>query len=131
MDKETLDEIVRLHGLWLIGSAGGIRANLSNANLSNADLRYADLRYADLSNADLSNADLRYATGDGYRIRTIQTGVYVIVIFGDSILIGCQSHKWVEWQAFDDSRILAMDGQKALEFWRVWKPILTAITEGV
>ena len=36
-------------------------ADLSDANLSDANLSYADLRYADLHGADLSGADLRYA----------------------------------------------------------------------
>ena len=62
----NIKEILDLHGKWLRGEEGGVRADFYNAdlryaNLSNADLRYADLRYANLSNADLSNADLRYA----------------------------------------------------------------------
>jgi uncharacterized protein YjbI with pentapeptide repeats len=174
MDAIELNEIIRLHGLWLAGNDGGVRADLSSADLSsadlrnailrNADLRYADLssanlssadlRYADLSsadlssadlrnailrnadlryailrNADLSSADLRYAIGDGSLIRTIQTGVYVVVICGQSVSIGCQSHDWSDWMMFNDTSIHNMDGQNAVDFWRVWKPILTAIIE--
>ena len=179
MDAIELNEIIRLHGLWLAGNDGGVRANLSSANLSganlryadlssailsSADLRYADLRYADLcradlrnanlrdadlsgadlssailrnanlrdadlSGADLSSAILRGAIGNGSIIRTIQTGVYVVVICGQSVSIGCQSHDWSDWMMFNDTSIRAMDGQKAVDFWRVWKPILTAIME--
>lgn len=69
--KEELQEILRLHQLWLNDDPNGVRANLSdadlrdadlsNTDLSSADLRYANLRFADLSSADLSSADLRYA----------------------------------------------------------------------
>ena len=57
----NIKEILDLHGKWLRGEEGGVRANFYNADLRYADLRYADLRYADLSNADLSNADLSNA----------------------------------------------------------------------
>ena len=124
MDTNQLKEIVRLHGLWLAGSDGGIRADLRNANL-----RYADLSDANLSNANLSGTNLRYTIGDGSIIRTIQTGVYVVVIWGPKVSIGCQSHNWTEWVEFNDTSIHNMDGQKAVDFWRIWKPILTAIME--
>jgi uncharacterized protein YjbI with pentapeptide repeats len=174
MNADQINEIVRLHGLWLAGINGGVRADLSGANLSyadlsganlrgadlsganlsnanlrgadlsganlsNADLSYADLSYADLSGADLSgadlsganlsNADLSGAIGDGSIIRTIQTGVYVVVICGPMVSIGCQSHNWSDWMGFNDISIRNMDGQNAVDFWRIWRPILTAIME--
>jgi len=104
-------------------------ANLSNANLRGAHLSNADLRGADLSNANLRGANLRGAVGNGSIIRTIQTGVYVVVIFGQSVSIGCQSHDWSDWMMFNDTSIHDMDGQNAVDFWRIWKPILTAIME--
>jgi len=154
MHTIELNEIIRLHGLWLAGNDGGVRAdlryadlssadlsgadlssanlrdaNLRYANLRDADLRDADLRNANLRDADLRNANLRYAIGDGSLIRTIQTGVYVVVICGQSVSIGCQSHDWSDWMMFNDTSIHNMDGQNAVDFWRVWKPILTAIME--
>ncbi len=114
MNANQLSEIIRLHRLCLDGADGGV---------------LADLRYADLSNADLSNADLRYAIGNGSIIRTIQTGVYIVVIFGQSVSIGCHSHDWSDWMMFNDTSIRNMDGQSAVDFWRIWKPILTAIME--
>ena len=104
-------------------------ANLSNADLSNADLSNANLRDANLRGANLRYADLRGAVGNGSIIRTIQTGVYVVVIFGQSVSIGCQSHDWSDWMEFNDTSIRNMDGQNAVDFWRIWKPILTAIME--
>jgi hypothetical protein len=48
MTQAELNEIVRLHKLWLIGDKVGKKANLSSADLSSADLSSADLRSADL-----------------------------------------------------------------------------------
>lgn len=40
--KQELDEILRLHGLWLNGDPNGNRANLTGADLTCADLTCAD-----------------------------------------------------------------------------------------
>jgi hypothetical protein len=61
MRIDEIKETLRLHSLWMIGDASGVKANLSWANLSGADLRWADLRWADLRWANLSGADLRWA----------------------------------------------------------------------
>ena len=52
--KKQLDKIIKLHGLWLLDSGKGKRANLRSADLS-----WADLSWANLSSADLSSANLR------------------------------------------------------------------------
>jgi len=69
--KAELDEILKLHKLWLEDNGKGARAdlswanlrsaNLSSANLSSADLSWANLRSANLSSADLRSADLTWA----------------------------------------------------------------------
>ena len=51
---EELNEILRLHGLWVKCDAAGIKANLIGANLSEADLSEADLSEADLSSKIVS-----------------------------------------------------------------------------
>lgn len=48
MEQKKLDEILRLHKMWLEGKEGGERANLQGANLRDADLRDADLRGANV-----------------------------------------------------------------------------------
>lgn len=48
LETKQVKEIILLHGKWLRGELGGVRA----------DLRSADLRFADLRSADLSFADL-------------------------------------------------------------------------
>jgi uncharacterized protein YjbI with pentapeptide repeats len=70
MNKEQLQEILKLHKIWLEDQKGGIRANLRGAylrgaNLSGADLRGADLSGANLYGANLSGADLRGADLSG------------------------------------------------------------------
>ena len=57
----NLQEVLRLHALWLSGDTDGVRADLCGADLCNADLRGADLRRAGLRLAGLRLADLRLA----------------------------------------------------------------------
>lgn len=61
MTKEELQEVLRLHGMWLRGEEGGKRADLDSADLRGADLSGVDLSRADLSRADLRGVDLSRA----------------------------------------------------------------------
>ena len=61
MKQEELNEVLRLHKLWLRGDESGKRADLQDAELRGADLRDTDLQDADLQRADLRGADLRRA----------------------------------------------------------------------
>ena len=66
LTQEELNEIIRLHGMWVHSEEGGVHANLCYVDLNGAVLNGADLRYANLSDAtligaDLNGADLRYA----------------------------------------------------------------------
>ena len=54
MEKEKLDEVLRLHKAWLKNEPGGVKANLFWADLCGADLCGADLRGADLDYTDWS-----------------------------------------------------------------------------
>ena len=70
MDTTALEETIRLHGLWIDGKTGGVRANLTNANLyranlTNAILTGANLTGAILYRAILTNANLAYANLTG------------------------------------------------------------------
>jgi hypothetical protein len=65
MKQKELDEILRLHKLWLAGEYDGAPANLIDADLSGADLADADLANADLTGADLSGATLKGADLEG------------------------------------------------------------------
>jgi len=66
MKQKELNEILRLHEMWLNDKEGGKRAdfqqnNLQDANLRGALLGLANLQYADLRNANLQDANLRGA----------------------------------------------------------------------
>ena len=66
LEGESIEAILKEHGLDCLRSADLRDADLSaadlrSADLSDADLSAADLRSADLSDADLSDADLRGA----------------------------------------------------------------------
>ena len=156
MKQAKLAEMLRKHDDWLNDRDGGERAdlqnadlqnadlrnsNLQNANLQNADLRFADLRFADLYNADLLNADLlnsnlqnsnlRFAVlynacGNSLHLKSIQNDKYNICYTSEVMQIGCEQHTIKAWFKFDDKTISDMD-TGALEWWKVWKPILKKI----
>jgi len=145
MTKEELQEKLKLHKLWLenkegerldltgadlsgadLNSADLRRADLKDANLTGADLRYADFRFADLKGANLSGANLNNCIGNRKEIKTIQTSKYWIVYTKDVMQIGCENHTIDKWFQFSDDRISKM-GDDALEWWKVWKPILKKI----
>jgi hypothetical protein len=121
-----------LSGAKLIG-AKLIGADLRSADLNSADLGYADLsganlRYADLIGAKLSGADLSSANVLSVAASNA-TNDYDIFATNTHLKIGCQFHPWGDWMGFDDEAIIKMDGDEALKFWSVWKPILRAIAK--
>jgi len=111
--------------LWGADLSG---ANLWGADLSGANLLGANLFGADLEGANLRGANLFGADGNGREVKTISTTKYHISIAAGCIRIGCKIHTVAEWMAFDDDTISAMDNG-ALEWWRVWKPIIKAIID--
>jgi hypothetical protein len=103
MDTEELNEILRLHQLWLNAEPGGRRANLYGKNLSQADLSGenlqsanlnwatligADLRYADLRGANLTAADLYGADLTGARLRW--ANLFRVRLYGAKLPQGCR-----------------------------------------
>jgi hypothetical protein len=119
-----------------LSSANLSSANLSSANLSSANLRYANLRYANLRYANLRYANLRYANlssaddilcvGNMTNIKSVQADIWPVAYTCDEMQIGCQRHTLAEWWSFGDDEISRMDG-RALDWWKVWKPILQAM----
>lgn len=105
-------------------------ADLTDANLARANLAGADLTGANLVGADLVGAKWR----DGVAInkRPIQLhGLYWNVTILDAHMqIGCELHTLAEWSAFDDARIVQMDGREALRFWREHKDALLGLARG-
>ena len=61
MKQDELDEILRLHKLWLAGEDGGAKADLKGADLGGANLGGANLGGAILAGAYLRGANLRRA----------------------------------------------------------------------
>ena len=53
--------------------------------------------------------------------------IYKITVTDKHIKIGCQQHLKNEWKDFEDRKIIEMDGKKALEFWRMFKPVLESL----
>ena len=46
---------------------------------------------------------------------------YQILFTSTFIKIGCQLHKVEKWESFTDKQISAMDGEKALNWWKQWR----------
>lgn len=114
---------------WAIEKKANLRhADLSYANLRYANLRSANLSYANLRHANLSSADLSYAIGDMNYLKTIQVDKYTISYTHEVIQIGCKKYLITEWFDFDDKTIAIMDSG-ALDWWKVWKPIIKQIIE--
>ena len=65
MTPREIEEVIRLHSMWLRCEGGGKRADLSRADLSGADLTSADLYRANLSRANLYGANLYRANLSG------------------------------------------------------------------
>lgn len=106
-------------------------ADLSGANfhyvyLNKADLKSVDLSDASLSGTNLSGTDLLCANLSGAHgindwVKSLQIEEYPISYTSESMQIGCECHFISDWQKFDDTRILQMDGKRALRFWRKYK----------
>ena len=122
------------------------RANLSRANLNETNLFGANLRLANLGGADLSranlfganlrNANLRWVIGNGYQIKTLIASQHHVSWtatgegddFAPTMAIGCEQHPIEDWWRFDNATIEKMENG-ALDWWRVWKPILRQLVE--
>ena len=102
-------------------------ANLRDANLGGANLRDANLRGVDLRGVDLRGVDLWGVVGDKTYIKTLQLDTYSVSYTSEIMQIGCESHSIEDWWKFKDKEILAMDGKKALTWWKKWKPVLKQI----
>ena len=110
MDKKQLDKILANHQLWR-GGDGGERANLDGANLEGANL---------------DGAKLAGARGNMRELKSIFVDPWPVTYTSDVMQIGCERHEIKNWWKFDDEQISKMDN-KALEWWRIWKPILKKI----
>ena len=91
--------------------------------------------------ADVSGAALVSGNGEVYGDKiekendliniTSNVGSYNITITPKHIKIGCQYHSKTAWFNFTDDEIVKMDGEKAVEWWKTWKPILISICDGL
>lgn len=75
---KNLEEVLKLHKMWLKNEKGGVRANLEGANLRNADLEGANLEGANLP-------------------IFCKWGLSII---DDKIQIGCEERTIKEWDKF-------------------------------
>ena len=88
MTTIELEEVLRLHSLFLSNNVLGEKADLRGSNLS--------------------WANLREALGDSTIIKTLQTTDYNINYYQDRLQIGCKNYSVEEWLAFSDYAISEM-----------------------
>jgi len=91
MKKEELQEVLRLHKLWLNDDINGVKADLSGADLYGADLSGANLSGANLSGAKISDTE--------YLVKTlfINGSIHSVSWYGcNQIQIGCHK-KEIDW----------------------------------
>ena len=102
-------------------------ANLAGAYLADAYLVGAYLVGAYLADANLAGAKWR----DGITINRAPLQLHglhwSVYILDQHMQIGCELHTLAEWAAFDDARIVQMNGKNALRFWRAHKSPLLAL----
>jgi len=104
---------------------GKVLFEIDEANLSGADLREANLREADLRGANLWGC-----AGERQKIKSIFiSNIYPITYTSEILQIGCEGHLISDWWKFDDNKIKAMDGEKALKFWSSNKDLIKQIIE--
>ncbi len=101
------------------------KVNLSGADLRGVDLSGVDLRGANLRGVNLRGADLSNANLSGANLVVLMTNNWTIYVQPDHIRIGCQYHTAAEWFGFDDATIAKMS-PRALDWWKVWKPVVLA-----
>lgn len=102
-------------------------ANLVRANLDGAILDGANLDGANLYLANLYGAKIRDAITISKQPISIATTTYRVIIFDSHMRIGCKFFSLEDWWKFDSRTIVEMDGKRALEFWKAWKPALKAV----
>ena len=118
-----------------LAGANLARANLAGANLARANLADAYLAGANLAGANLAGANLARAKWrDGVPLTRAPIQMHglrwPVTILDAHMVIGCQTHRLSEWDAFDNHAIAAMAGKHALRFWREHKANLLGIARG-
>jgi hypothetical protein len=82
----ALDEILRLHCMWLRGKVGGARAILDRAIMTDAIM---------------TDADLTGAIGNMGEVRSMQIDTWPVTYTSETLQIGCQRHSIAKWRKWD------------------------------
>jgi len=120
MDTKKIDEVLRLHRLYLGNDPEGKKAYLVGAYLAEADLCRVNLSRANLYGVDLTRANLVGAYLTGANLQRIKGAVffqaegYICIAQEGYITIGHQRHSRETWAAFSDTDIKKMDGDPIL-----------------
>jgi hypothetical protein len=107
------------------------RAKLERAKLERANLERAKLERANLEGANLERAYLRGATREGRQVRKLYLhgafGCYYVMLWDTHIEVGCKSYDFTEFLSMTDDRAFAIDGDKAVNWYRIYHAPLCAM----
>lgn len=119
MDENIdLEEILRLHELWINGCKDGRRADLSGVDLSGANLRGADLSGADLSGATFDDRIFCLDRIGSVKRRTTYNATK------DIVWCGCFKGTFEEWVAKirttypDEKNVYRKEYEAAIAFFK-------------
>ena len=99
--------------------------NLKGVNLKGVNLSHANLVGANLSGVNLSGVNLWQCSGNRSEIKSLFiSNEYPITYTSECLQIGCKNYPIADWWGFDNKRILSMDGNRALKFWREHKEFI-------
>jgi hypothetical protein len=128
--QEELNNILKLHKMWLNGDSNGVRANFSDTDCSGVNFYETDLTRANFSGANLTRAN--FSGANLYKVNfdeillLINHPIYTIQIKGKKwIRVGCQEHSYKEWLSFTNEDINDM-ANDALEFYPILVKYLKA-----
>lgn len=114
-DKAWIENAVVCEKAWVRGKAW---VHQHSRICGDADIRGSSRIYLDV----IKN------TKEVYNI-ILESYFDDITITPNYITIGCETHSKEEWWQFTDRDIGVMYGEKFLNFWKKWKPILQSICE--
>ncbi len=108
-------------------------ANMAGANMADAYMAGANMADAYMADANMAGANMagaKWSAGIILKRAPVQIsglGPWMITLLDHHMQIGCELHSFADWQGFDDRRIAAMDGSKALRFWKQNKDAILAL----
>jgi hypothetical protein len=110
-----------------------IDCNLDGAIFHHTSLKNSDLGTIKLGLSDFHDTALVNCKCNGETIAVEPIFIsgldYPIVVVGDKISIGCETHTVSEWESYGTKETIKLDAKKAANFWNKWKEDIISISK--